>query len=340
MSERIHDLIALTARAIQTGQATLSRALIKRLLEVAPNSPTALSLAAALDFSLGDINEAVLRIESALLLDHGNVSTNVEATRLYLKAGQPRRAMVHGQRVLDAFPEFPGLRDLYFKTAFANSDYRDFLSLINACVTPSVYLETGVENGRSFSHARGVDIAIGIDPQMGKVPAEFHEWGQLFEMTSDDFFANGHFDDICNDRRIDLAFIDGMHLFEYTLRDFINIERRAHDNSVVLIHDIIPMNIQMGARLRATGTWMGDVWKIITILKHHRPKLDVTVIDAGPSGLALIRGLEPANRVLSEKYASIVAELTDMPLEHGFLEQLKVDRIPAEESAIRRLLRS
>ena len=64
----------------------------------------------------------------------------------------------------------------------------------------------------------------------------------------------------------------------------------------------------------------------------------MTVIDAGPSGLALIRGLEPANRVLSEKYAGIVAELTDVPLEHGFLEQLKVDRIPAEESAIRRLL--
>ena len=91
-------------------------------------------------------------------------------------------------------------------------------------------------------------------------------------MTNDDFFANGHFDDICGDRRIDLAFIDGMHLFEYTLRDFINIERRAHDNSVVLIHDIIPMNIQMGARFRTTGTWMGDVWKIITILKKSPPE--------------------------------------------------------------------
>ena len=67
---------------------------------------------------------------------------------------------------------------------------------------------------------------------------------QLFEMTSGDFCANGHFDDICGNRWIDLAFIDGMHLFEYTLRGSINIERRGHDNSVVLIHDIIPMNLR------------------------------------------------------------------------------------------------
>lgn len=340
MSERTLDLAALTARAIQAGNASISGELSHRLMEAAPDSPTALSLAAALDFSQGDIGAAIQLIESALRLDPTNLSANFEATRIYLGAGQPKRAALHSQRVLDAFPDFPGLRDLYSKCAFANTDYRAFLPLVHESLAPAVYLETGVENGRSFKHARGADIAIGIDPHMGKAPPEYREWGRLFEMTSDDFFAAGHYEETCGDRRIDFAFIDGMHLFEYTLRDFINIERRAHAKSVVLIHDIIPMNATMGARLRQTGTWMGDVWKIMIALTRYRPDLALTVIDAGPSGLAVIRGLDPSSQVLSAKYAEIVADLTDMPLEHGFLERLQIKRIPADQEAIRGLLAS
>ena len=212
--------------------------------------------------------------------------------------------------------------------------------MLHECLAPSVYLETGVENGRSFKHARGAEIAIGIDPQMGKVPPEYREWGRLFAMTSDDFFAQDRFEETCGARRIDLAFIDGMHLFEYTLRDFINIERRSYAKSVVLIHDIIPINTKTGARLRQTGTWMGDVWKVMLALKRYRPDLDLAVINAGPSGLAVVRGLDPSSRVLHEHFAEIIADLTDMPLEHGFLDQLKVRRIPAEEQAIRDLFAS
>jgi hypothetical protein len=340
MLERVLDLVALTARAIQVGDTAVSNDLLHQLLEAAPKSPTALSLSAAWDLARGDIDAAVLGIEAALRLDPRNLNANVEACRIYFKAGQLKRVVVHSQRVLDTFPAFPGLRGLYYKCAFADSYYPDFLPLLHECLAPSVYLEIGVQNGQSFTHARGAETAIGIDPVMRGVPAECREWGRLFEMTSDDFFAKGHYEEVCGEQRIDFAFIDGMHRFEYTLRDFINIERRTHAKTVVFIHDIIPITIEAGARLRQSKHWMGDVWKVMLALKRYRPDLDLAVINAGPSGLAVVRGLDPSSWVLSEHYAQIVADLTDMPLEHGFLDELEIKRVPAEEYAIRELFAS
>ena len=46
------------------------------------------------------------------------------------------------------------------------------------------------------------------------------------------------------DRRaaVRLAFIDGMHLFEFALRDFINTERHCSPKAVIVFDDILPRN--------------------------------------------------------------------------------------------------
>ncbi len=338
MSERILDLVALTARAVQSGNTSLADDLNRKLAKEAPGSPTSLALAAALELAEGKLDEAARTIDAALRLDPGHLGANLEAARIHVQSGRIERAVLHCPRVLDELPDFPGLQDLYSRCAFSSSDYRDFLPLVHECLGPKIYLETGVDHGRSFKHAKGADIAIGIDPILGKVPAEYHDWGRLYEMTSDDFFAKGHYETTCGERRIDTAFIDGMHLFEFTLRDFINVERRAHTHSTVLIHDVIPATKTMGARLRRTCVWMGDVWKIMVALERHRPDLDVSVIDVGPSGLAVVRGLDPQNAVLQERYNEIVSDLIDMPLEHGFLDRLGIRRIPPDEAEIRAFL--
>ena len=69
------------------------------------------------------------------------------------------------------------------------------------------------------------------------------------------------------------------------------------------------------------GPWTGDVWKLIPILQSWRPDLTVTVLDCQPTGLVCISGLDPSNRVLSENYDRIVAELVDTDI-----RQFGVDR--------------
>ncbi len=65
----------------------------------------------------------------------------------------------------------------------------------------------------------------------------------------------------------DLCFIDGMHLFEYALRDFMNVERCAAPGAIVVIDDIFPNHPAQGQRERRTRAWTGDVWRLVETLR-------------------------------------------------------------------------
>ena len=114
-------------------------------------------------------------------------------------------------------------------------------------------------------------------------------------MTSDDFFAN-HDVAAMFPNGIDFAFIDGMHLFEFALRDFMNIERLSNKNSVVALHDCYPPQPRMGGTRAQHEAWCGDVWKLLPIFNRYRPELDVKVYDCPPSGVVFVSGLSRGNR--------------------------------------------
>ena len=92
---------------------------------------------------------------------------------------------------------------------------------------------------------------------------------------------------------MDLAFIDGMHQFEFALRDFINIEKYCSADSIILIHDVYPIDATSAARERASWFWSGDIWRLILMLNKYRPDLSVNVIAARPTGLAIVQNLDP-----------------------------------------------
>lgn len=184
--------------------------------------------------------------------------------------------------------------------------YLKILSLIHQALNPNFYLEIGVRNGGSLSLA--TCNAIGIDPA-SNVTYELGENTCVVEKTSDEFFKNCL--ENINGRKIDFAFIDGMHLFEFALRDFINIEKYASQQGVVVIDDIFPNHPLQAARERVTNVWTGDVWKVCDCLEKWRPDLCLKYLDTSPTGLLIISGLDPYNSILEDNIGSILSFYKD-----------------------------
>lgn len=203
--------------------------------------------------------------------------------------------------------------------------YFDFLRRAHRELKPGSYLEIGVRKGESLKLA--TCPAIGIDPQhsltdeckVARAGIPTH----LFSEFSDDFFKTDRLVKLFPER-LDLAFIDGDHRFEFALRDFMNLERLAHPRTIIAIHDCCPTNRQMASRNRrrflrtdfaTMGRWAGDGWKLLPILKKYRPDLAVLPVDCPPTGLLIIAGLDPASTVLSRAYDDIMREFTGKKLD-------------------------
>ena len=182
-------------------------------------------------------------------------------------------------------------------------DYVQVLGDLHHALAPRCYLEIGVRFGRSLALARGP--AIGVDPAPD-IRVELPASTRIVATTSDEFFVE-------NSRTrsvgvVDFAFIDGLHLFEAALRDFMNIERLATPDAIVAIDDVLPNHPAQAERTRRTQHWTGDVWRLVPVLRRWRPDLVLALLDTSPTGLLLVSGLDPANRVLWENYNPIVRE--------------------------------
>ncbi|MGD0053840.1 MAG: class I SAM-dependent methyltransferase [Acidimicrobiales bacterium] len=182
--------------------------------------------------------------------------------------------------------------------------YLDFLDRFHALLRPRTYLEVGIRNGASLALSRCA--SIGIDPAY-ELTTEINAPHELFEMTSDDYFASLGSRTPFSSLPIDLAFIDGMHLFEFALRDFINVERYCAPSSVVVFDDMLPRDVDEAARERHTQAWTGDVFKLRDVLVALRPDLRLTVVDTEPTGLLIVSNLSPTNAVLAQRFEEIVA---------------------------------
>ncbi len=194
--------------------------------------------------------------------------------------------------------------------------YVRFLKRLHRRVMFDWYMEIGCRTGRTFAHVRGKTIAVDpffrIETNVIGVKPELH----LFQRTSDEFFASGSLSAL--GVRLGFSFLDGMHLAEYLLRDFINTEKHSHPGGVIALHDCCPYSYKMTTRDVGNApkdAWTGDVWKLIPILQEHRPDLTVTVLGCRPTGLVLISGLDPDNRTLESGYEAIVRDWVDVTLE-------------------------
>jgi hypothetical protein len=205
-----------------------------------------------------------------------------------------------------------------------SESYLETLKRIHDFFLPKMYLEIGIRHGKSLALASPETCCIAIDPEP-EISVPVHKNTLIFPMTSDMFFSTVHAD-IIDPGSLDIAFIDGMHLFEYALRDFINIEKYCHDTSVIILHDCFPVDYESSQRTRTQLFWTGDVWKMIVALKMYRKDVKISLLDSDPSGLALISHVDPHSTILRDLYDTLCDQY--IPIHYEWFEKNKGGYFP------------
>jgi hypothetical protein len=216
--------------------------------------------------------------------------------------------------------------------------YFTILDRIHRHLRPRTYVEIGVDSGRSLVLAQPGTTCIGIDPRP-QLTYPVPNLARVYVKTSDAFFAQHDLFSELGGRPVDLAFLDGMHLFAFVLRDFINIERHCTPTSTCLVHDCCPLDERTAALQRTTTFWSGDVWKLILCLKKYRPDLEIHTVATAPTGLAIIRGLDPGSTVLRDRLDRICEEFAALP--YAVLQddkKAKLNIVPNDWPTIQSLL--
>lgn len=140
------------------------------------------------------------------------------------------------------------------------------------------YLEIGIQCQNNFKSVK-VKNKTGIEP----FPPKGYENGIDYQMTSDEFFNQ-----LDDDVKYDLVFIDGLHHREQVLRDIENSLKHLTENGSILCHDCLPNSEKEQMREDQGGVWMGDVWKTMFDLMKTRDDLEIQIIDTD-CGCGLIR---------------------------------------------------
>lgn len=150
------------------------------------------------------------------------------------------------------------------------------------------YLEVGVAAGDTF---RDVTIPTkwAVDPRFRFDYASIEtEDVRFFNVPSDDFFTSTHVA-----KPFDIVFLDGLHTFEQTFRDFCSTLLITHERSIIILDDTIPSDvysslpdiklaIQSRERAGLKGrAWHGDVFKMIFAVHDFFPTLSYATVNTG-----------------------------------------------------------
>src|SRR5712692_4997835 len=315
-------------------------AVLSGLLEREPDCVEGLILRGTAKREMGRLMEAFTDLTRAVELAPDDHRCLYQLAQVSYLVGDHRLALTYCGRLRRAAPDLDAADMLQAQIRFGGEHYLQVLARILDSVKPRTYVEIGVAQGNSLRLVKAPTLAIGVDPdpQLAGPLAGNHK---VFAETSDAFFAGRDPRAELGGLPIDLAFIDGMHHFEVALRDFANLERYSTPDSILLIHDCYPLDRQSPARERQRDFWSGDIWRLIVLLKKYRPDLAVHTIGTAPTGLALVRNLDPGSRFLLEHYDRLYEEF--LSLDYACLDDDmagKLSLFPNDWAKIRTLLGS
>ena len=158
------------------------------------------------------------------------------------------------------------------------------------------YLEVGVQFGTTLSSVSAAN-KVGVDPRPRFNRSRLPSGLAVHRATSDKFFAR-----LSGNERFDLIFLDGLHTFPQTTRDFVNAFQHLNADGVIVIDDVVPsdetkayadrdesVRAQVGKFGHSDGEWFGDVWKLpVAIEELYGQQLHVYTVGSGVCGQAII----------------------------------------------------
>ncbi len=169
------------------------------------------------------------------------------------------------------------------------------------------YLEIGVHNGHILFRIKS-NFKIAIDPKFafdtirkfGKIILNpYNLYNQYFEKSSDAFFAEDAAT-IIDNKKIEISLVDGMHQYDFALRDIENTLKYLSDDGVIVVHDCNPQTKAASGtwdewqERNEAGFWNGDVWKAIVHLRSLRNDINVFVLNCD-HGLGIITKAKKEN---------------------------------------------
>lgn len=300
------DVVLIVQQSVRVGAPLVALAVCETARSLGLDDPAIALSEATLRFAAGEPGRALGMVEAVLArAPESLVAQNLKAHML-IPLSRREESLALFSRIIERFPDFPGAQGAVSSLLLPGPPYRDRLARIHQALRPETYLEIGVETGATLALATTARVAVGVDPAECTAPRLLPAAARLYRMESDAFFQAESRATVFGGRGADLTFIDGMHWFEYALRDFANAERWAADGGTIIIHDCLPATRVAARRERASGFWVGDVWKVLEVLIEHRPDLRITVLPTAPSGLVVVRGLDPSSTVLGRGMDAIL----------------------------------
>ena len=128
--------------------------------------------------------------------------------------------------------------------------YLTLLAALHAHLKPKSYFEIGTLTGEmTLALANCASVAGDSKFQVQSNVIGDKPSVHFYQVHSDDFFNRFDLTAILGPD-VDLAFLDGMHLYEFLLRDFLNTEKHCRPNSIIALHDCIPSDTPMTRRVQ------------------------------------------------------------------------------------------
>jgi hypothetical protein len=249
----------------------------------------------------------------AVLAGPDRPAAYLEFARDRVDVGQSEPGEGFARRSIVCAPDFRDSYHVLSRARLPGPEYREVLGFLDRVLEPRVYLEIGAKNAASLEVSNATVRRIGVDP-VPIVDRDLGERTDVLAMTSDAFFAAEAAAMFEMYGKPDLVFIDGLHSFAQTLTDFMNAERFGHAQTVICLHDTLPLDEASSypPEARRTRFWTGDSWRMVACLRVLRPDLKIANVRSGPSGLCVVSGIDPHSNLLSDNYHDALHRFRDL----------------------------